>query len=269
METSVTNKIELDPELKTFLGTEKMKYFLMESHSSGNAHLYATSFYPQHNISLSSLNPHDTHFSLLLANFIQRLTKPLQSRFTTLMKNMKSYMLPSSEEKPLYSLTLPVTTSQLRATYTDGKTCFLEQIPLPDVKIKGLEKGIYSHTSLLDCFTHFLAFGHGVNAIDLENTGFDGKKLINVAYQSRMAHKNKKNVLETFNASENLTTYPRFLTFFSVFSNAFDPTVSLVKSNRFGIWVLQVCFIRSWQDDESDNTYVISLSGKVQTTRKS
>ena len=104
-------------------------------------------------------------------------------------------MLPSSEENPLYSLTLPVTTSQLRATYTDGKTCFLEQIPLPDVKIKDLEKGIYSHTSLLDCFTHFLAFGHGINAIDLENTGFDGKKLINVAYQSKMAHNNKKNVL--------------------------------------------------------------------------
>ena len=261
-ETSTIAEIEPDPELINFLGTEKLKYFLMESTSNGNAHLYASSFYPQHRINLSSLNSHDINFSLLLANFIQRLTKPLRIRFTTLMKNMKSYMLPSTEEKPLYSLSVPVTTSQLRATYTDGKTCFLEQIPLPDIQIKDSDICMSSHTSLLECFKHFLAFGHGVNEVNLEDTIFDGNKMINVANESRMAHKNIKHVLESFEVSENSTTYPKFLTFFTVFSDGFDPTVSLVKSNRFGIWVLQVCFLRTWQDDESDNTYVISLSGK-------
>ena len=46
-----------------------------------------------------------------------------------------------------------------------------------------------SHTSLLECFKHFLAFDHGVNEVNLEDTIFDGNKKINVANESRMAHK--------------------------------------------------------------------------------
>ena len=88
------------------------------------------------------------------------------------------------------------------------------------------------------------------------------EKSIDVVDGSRIAHKNMKNVLENLTAGDNKTKYPKFLTYFTVFSDVFDPTVSLVKSNRFGVWVLQVCFLRSCENDKAYNTYIISLSGK-------
>ena len=110
-EANTTEEIAPEPDVMNVLGAKNLKSCLMESMSKGNAHLYASSFFPQHNIDLSLLNPHDIHFSLLLANFIQRLTKPLQDKFTTLMKHMKSYMLPSSEGKKLYCMRVPVSIS--------------------------------------------------------------------------------------------------------------------------------------------------------------
>ena len=114
-------------------------------------------------------------------------------------------MLPSSEEKPLYCLRVPVSTSQLRATYTERETCFLEKLPLPDIQIRNSDTGVSSYTSLMDCFTNFLAFGHGVNKVVIEDTLFDGEKSIDVVDGSRITHKNMKNVLENLTASDNKT----------------------------------------------------------------
>ena len=53
-----------------------------------------------------------------------------------------------------------------------------------------------------------------------------------------------------------------FTTFFNTFSYAFEPTVSLLRDNKNGVWVYQVAFLKIEDADELGNTYIISLSSK-------
>ena len=66
-------------------------------------------------------------------------------------------------------------------------------------------------------------------------------------------------------ANGNITSKnnsPLVYTYLATFSDAFDPTLSLVKANRHGVWVYQVCFLKSTQSEEFENTYVISMGEK-------
>ena len=54
------------------------------------------------------------------------------------------------------------------------------------------------------------------------------------------------------------------ISYFLTFYDDFDPTVSLVKTNRTGVWVNQVSFGRSrgCEEMESGSTYVLNLAPK-------
>ena len=52
-EANVTEEITPEPDVMNVLGTENLKYFLMESISKGNAHLYASSF----SLNIISIHP--------------------------------------------------------------------------------------------------------------------------------------------------------------------------------------------------------------------
>ena len=48
----------------------------------------------------------------------------------------------------------------------------------------------------------------------------------------------------------------------NTFSDAFDPTVSLVRSNKHGFWVHQVYLLNFFYCDELASTYILSLKSK-------
>ena len=135
----------------------------------------------------------------------------------------------------------------------------IEKIPLPKVLLIRNDSSTYSHSTLLECFTNFLAFGQGVEQIHVdEQDSFDGTAEISHLCDTRMA---RSMALEQVNNNvEN--NIEKFVTFYTTFSDAFDPTVSLVKANRHGVWTLQVLFMKSTDAQEFGNTYVISLCGK-------
>ena len=55
---------------------------------------------------------------------------------------------------------------------------------------------------------------------------------------------------------------PVVFTYVTTFSDAFDPTVSLVKANRHVVWVYQICFLKNKDSKEFENTYVLSIGDK-------
>ena len=122
------------------------------------------------------------------------------------------------------------------------------------------DSSTYSHSTLLECFTNFLAFGKGVKQVHWDESmrNFDGTAEISHLCDTRMAC--SMMLEQVVNNVEN--NIDKFVTFYTTFSDAFDPTVSLVKTNRHGVWTLQVSFMKSTNAKEFGDTYVISLSGK-------
>ena len=55
----------------------------------------------------------------------------------------------------------------------------IERIPLPKVLLITNDSSTYSHSTLLECLTNFLAFGQGVEQIHVdEQDSFDGTRQI-------------------------------------------------------------------------------------------
>ena len=92
-----------------------------------------------------------------------------------------------------FPLRLPLSTQSLRLTFLETKTCLRKQLPIPDVTIVKTEDSKYSFTSLLECLTHFLAFGQGTEDICLNSfEEFKGNMPITSTKNSRYANKIKK-----------------------------------------------------------------------------
>ena len=63
----------------------------------------------------------------------------------------------------------------------------IERIPLPKVLLIRNDSSTYSHSTLLECFTNFLAFGQGVEQIHVdEQDSFDGTAEISHLCDTRM-----------------------------------------------------------------------------------
>ena len=260
--TNANSDTELEQQCKEYFGDHSM-YFRMQTKSLGTSYLFASSYFPEINSCYSNVSEYDSDFNLLLADFLYDLPKALQSNFAILMGKIKEYMLPqSSQESPPYSLKIPCSVASIRSTYLDGSSSMLSKLPLPNVSMPESNISSYSYSSLYDCTANFFAFGHGVKeVIAADSTNhFDGSTFISHLSDTRIAHEKKKLFLEVDKNKEE--KFQRFLTFFTTFSGAFDPTVSLVKANRHGVWVLQVAFMKDEGSDEFLNTYVISLCAK-------
>ena len=176
---------------------------------------------------------------------------------------MKEHMLPQQpnqlQQHP-FALRIPSSFDSLRRTYWEGHNSMIEKIPLPKVLLIRNDSSTYSHSTLLECFTNFLAFGQGIKQIHWDKSvcNFDGTAEISHLCDTRMAC--SMMLEQVVNDVEN--NIDKFVTFYTTFSDGFDPTVSLVKANRHGVWTLQVSFMKSPDAKEFGNTYVMSLSGK-------
>ena len=210
------NVNEDEDAIHDFLKKDTLKYFLMEYKYLGNAFLYASSYFPEHRVNLSYFRNNVVNFNLLLGRFLYKLTRSLHKQFIQIMKDMKGYMLNNpSEEVPVFGLKIPVTLPSLRTTYLDGKHSFLQHVPLPIIDVVDSDSGSYSYTTLLECLTHFLAFGHGVRDINSAkgNTSFDHCKLVDELHKSRSAFEKKRIALEV-HSERNNHNHPKFITFF-------------------------------------------------------
>ena len=94
--------------LSVFISSPKMKYFLMEKKSLGNAYLYASYFFPLHGYIYSELNSHEAAFSLLLGNFVFQLIKSMREKFTSILSGLRGYMLPDSSKESSTSIPYPL-----------------------------------------------------------------------------------------------------------------------------------------------------------------
>ena len=65
-------------DFSAFISSPKMKYYLMENQSLGNAYLFSSYFFPMHGDIYSQVAPHDAVFSLLLGNFVFELSKSMR-----------------------------------------------------------------------------------------------------------------------------------------------------------------------------------------------
>ena len=258
----------LEPEqqrLSQHLSIPTMKYYLMENYSLGAPFLYASSFFPYNSNIYDQVTAHDAAFCLRFGDFVFSLSKQLLEKFTVILGGIRKYMLPdypNEDSQPgIFSLKLPLTSRALKTTFLNTKTCLHENLPIPKVTIVNNEDSKYSFTSLLECLTHFLAFGQGTenimsNCVD----EFTGTTPVTSTKESRAANERKQEALALIKEQNNQHEY--FVTFLNTFSDAFDPTVSLVRSNKHGVWVHQVTFLKSDDADELGNTYVLSLQYK-------
>ena len=267
--TSFTSSNETDPEkqiLSQHLSNPKMKYFLMENYSLGNAYLYASSFFPLHGNIYEQVTNYDAEFSLRLGEFAFGLTKSLLEKFTNILNGLRGYMLQDSSydedsTSSPFPLKLPLTIRAMRTTFFETNSCLRTNLPIPNVTVVTTEDSKYSFTPLLECLAHFLAFGQGTEDVGSSYMEeFKKNTPVTSTKESRAANERKKEASDLIQEKNNQHDY--FVTFLNTFSDAFDPTVSLVRSNKHGVWVHQVSFLKSVDGDELASTYILSLQSK-------
>ena len=183
--------------LSQHLSNPNMKYFLMEYHGLGNAYLFASSFFPLHGDIYNQISNFDAEFSLSLGSFVFELKRSQREQFSNILSGLQNYMLSDSPKNASttsdFPLRLPLSTQSLRSTFFETKICLRKQLPIPDVTIVKTENSKYSFTSLLECLTHFLAFGQGTEDICLNSfEEFKGNMPITSTKNSRYTNKMKK-----------------------------------------------------------------------------
>ena len=109
----------------------------------------------------------------------------------------------------------------------------IKKIPKVPVQVHGSGEDLHSYLSIKDCLKHYLMFGgFGMKEINDDNSG-----KINTLLESKHCTELCKNVLSPSFYNENTMIFLIVL-----FSDDFDPSVSLVKANRRSIWTYTLTF---------------------------
>ena len=237
-----------------------MAYYLWKLRNLGLKFLYSKAFFPQQENSIYLVDEHDAKFSLLFAEFSLGLTVKSRQQFLHLLSRIKPYMLPSQPSES-HQLKIPVEMRQFRNTYTHGKNSFLTLLPFPEIRSYGNNGEMHSHVDVFDCLSHFLA--SGAEADNLLASLDDSLSKVYEPRQTKRANEIRSQALKIMK-DKNLSENDVLISYYLTFSDDFDPTVSLVKANRTGVWVNQVSFGRSRDctDMESGSTYVLNLAPK-------
>ena len=249
----------LSHEAREFLLKKELFYFLSQATSEkGNEYLFSSTYFPHQKV-VDKVSQSDSELNILLGAFLYSLSTKKQILFGEIIRRIKPYMIESSEticERPPYAMFIPFKHSSIRGTYFKGSNSLRNFIPMPKIVIVKSRNGenVHSYMSILDCVEHFVAFGNSI--YDLES-------------EERMKRKksdcvtNKLDCLRMFEIqkhvegikNEERINVPVISTAYTVFSDDFDPTVSLVKANRNGIWMLQISVVRTKdKSQEFENT---------------
>ena len=262
-----SSQISINKEALVFLEEKNLQYFIHQSCNQGMNYLLALSYFPDDAIPITKVSDSDSEFNILLGKFVYNLSGSMKSSFLEIIQKLKSSMLPCVETIPdPYALRIPFLPSTLRKTYLEGKNSLLENLPTPPISSHYSGKNnqsLHSYCSLMDCLIHFLAFGTGINNLHGKNDSGLGNS-INSLSETWASNNIRISVMENI-ARKNIRTsedIPVVFTYVTTFSDAFDPTVSLVKANRHGVWVYQICFLKTKESKEFDNTYVLAIGDK-------
>ena len=125
---------------------------------------------------------------------------------------VRGYMLPDSSTESStsipYPLKLPISSRSLRSTFIETKTCLREHLPVPEVVMVKTEESKYSFTTLLECLTHFLAFGQGTeNVVNDIVEDFNGSIPVTSTKDSRAKNERRKEALEIIKGKNNQDEY--------------------------------------------------------------
>ena len=216
--------------------------------------------------SISNISSSDALLNLQIFDFVRQLNRSLQSEFASILNNIRPHMLPSfnkisendhirdSQNLKFNSYVLPSSYSDLRNTYLRGKSSMIENIPSVPVQTMGSGKNLHSYVSIADCVKHFLMFG-GFGIVELDDNNEHGTKSI---FNSVRCHNYSKLCLSSSNQHESLFLLPIVL-----FTDDFDPSVSLVKSNKKSIWMYSLTFkSQKVSVTPISNTYILAIGNK-------
>ena len=124
----------------------------------------------------------------------------------------------------------------------------MESIPQVPLMTMGSGKYMHSYVSLKECINHFFLFGgSGVSPANINNND----SISSIIHSKRCVELMNKSSLSIPNITNAI-----FLPFV-MFSDNFDPSASLVKANRRGIWVYSCTFKKIVKDStEVSSTYI-------------
>ena len=217
------------------------------------------------NISIiSDIKKTDAQLNLEIFEFVQQLTRQQQSHLTLIFSLLKPYMIPSSfnshslqnqnkiSTQNHSNFILPTSYAELRNTYLRGKNSMLQRIPQVPVKTHGKGKDMHSHVSVEQCLKHFLLFG-GTGISNLYKSQY-----VSSFFESSRCQKLVDQCLKDINKENPTLIFPVVL-----FSDDFDPSVSLVKANNKAIWMYSMTFkTQSTTHTDISHTYILAIGNK-------
>ena len=216
--------------------------------------------------SITNISLSDATLNLQIFDFIRQLSRPLQSDFANILQSIRPHMLPSSNiivgndscqddhTSSCNPLVLPSSYSDIRNTYLRGKHSMLQNISSVPVHTIGCGKNLHSYVSVHDCVKHFLSFG-GFGIVELDDRN---EIEISSIFNSQRCHECSKSCISLSNHKESLFILPVVL-----FTDDFDPSISLVKANKKSIWMYSLTFKnQNMSKTRISHTYILSLGNK-------
>lgn len=214
-----------------------------------------------------SIDNYDAQYNLRFFEFVTSLSKPLQEDFCDIINGMRPYMLKSSDSQitPLNvtayendskrHILLPHTYNDLRHIYLLGKKSMIESIPQVPVLTIGKGSELHSYVSIKKYIQHFFLFG----GFGMSHLSKQSPHTVTSIYESKrcihLTNEASRNLLPN---KSNINILP-----FVIFSDDFDPSASLVKANRRGIWLYSCTFKNQLNNgNEISTTYVLSIGNK-------
>ena len=251
--------------------------------------------YFHNSTSARKITSQDARFNLAFGRLALSCSKSQVELLLDMLQSMEPYMLPTYDsthdrERNLYRIIVPAETATFRQLYTYGPYSLRNILPSPVLKVVGGSGANgHSYASMMDCVADFLAFGCGVDDFHDKSSGipsfFSGTST--QLRDSRTAFEIKANALRILTSASPTSTPPTstsstststtstspmstsstvrkfIISAFCTLSDDFDPTVSIVTANKYGIWMNQISFLRGFDAvNEFSNTYVISLGPK-------
>ena len=135
----------------------------------------------------------------------------------------------------------------IRKTYLDGKHSMIESIPKVTTSTIGTGHNLHSVTTIRECVFLFLLFGGlGIGHMPVKRqqlvcSFFDSNRCYALCRRNISSH-----------VKDGLTMiFPIVL-----FSDDFDPSVSLVKANNRAIWIYILTFKNQFSKTSKNGTYL-------------
>ena len=265
------NSLAIDSSTLTYLlglpHSSNKRYHYWQVRGIGSIFLMARNLF-KHASLANSISNYDSHVHMLLGCIFLDASKSQISLLTELFSLLKAGMLPSSTEPNLNrcGFILPSDVSSVRTVYTHNASPYSlrNSVPTPTVsrfaKTSNSNLRNHSYSSLLSCLENFLAIGIGTNNYyeTVPGVTFDDDSG-SIPKPCRRVYEILSNARARFPRENSL---PVFCSSFITFHDDFDPTVSIVKANRHGVWDYHVQFEVGDGAYEFSNTYVLSLGPK-------